>query len=118
MNTFKERTSRSGRGIGLHLCLCLGLLITTAASAHAACEIFEGTAFSGPNLTISDNASRADLGAMNDKVSSVKIGPQCLMQAYADTEFKGAQTTFGPGNHSHLGEGWDDQISSARCNCR
>mgnify|MGYP000856856375 CR=1 FL=1 len=109
---------RRGLRLGLSLCLSSSLIFFAAARAHAACVVYEGPAFSGPNLTIADNAGRADLGAMNDKVSSVKVGPQCLMQAYADTEFKGAQTTFGPGNHPHLGEGWDDQISSARCNCR
>lgn len=118
MNTLTEYAAGSRRRGAARLGLCVGLLLSAVASAQAACEIYEGPAFSGPTLTIADNGSRSDLGAMNDKVSSVKIGPQCLMQAYADPEFKGAQTTFGPGNHAHLGEGWDDQISSARCNCR
>lgn len=106
-----------GRGWTLRIGAA-GLVMSLAASAHAACQVYEGQAFSGSAVTISDNASRADLGLMNDKVSSVKIGPQCLMQAYADPDFKGAQTTFGPGDHPRLIEGWDDQISSARCNCR
>ena len=95
-----------------------GFCLALAPHAHAACQIYEGPAFSGPAITIADNGKAPDLGAMNDKVSSVKIGPQCLMQAYADPYFKGAQTTFGPGDHPRLAEGWDDQISSARCNCR
>ena len=104
--------------LALGLALCPVLAPGMGASAYAACQIYEGPAFSGPAITIADNATRPDLGAMNDKVSSVKVGPQCLMQAYADPEFKGAQTTFGPGEHPRLAEGWDDQISSARCNCR
>lgn len=92
--------------------------MSLATGADAACQIFEAPAFSGPAVTIADNGALSDLGSMNDKVSSVKIGPQCLMQAYADPNFKGAQTTFGPGEHPRLAEGWDDQISSARCNCR
>lgn len=104
--------------LALRIGVVTGLATGLAGGARAACQIFEGPAFSGPTVTITANGSQPDLGLMNDKVSSVKIGPLCLMQAYADPDFKGAQTTFGPGDHPRLADGWDDQISSARCNCR
>ena len=41
-----------------------------------------------------------------------------LLVAYADPQFAGAVTTFSAGKHALLPDGWDDEISSARCNCR
>ena len=80
--------------------------------------MFEHRAFTGEFLTIDSNRALAQLGALNDRVSSIKVSSQCLLVAYADPQFTGATTTFSPGEHVALPEGWDDQISSARCNCR
>jgi len=97
----------------------IALLIAAAApSAKAGCSVYEHRDFLGATLTIDDNQSLAHLGSLNDRVSSIVISPGCLMIAYADPQFSGAVTTFSAGRHATLPDGWDDQISSARCNCR
>ncbi len=102
----------------LRMFVTAGFAIGLAAGAQAAAKCTRARpsrARRSPSLTM---PSQPDLGAMNDKVSSVKIGPRCLMQAYADPNFKGYADDVRPGEHPRLAEGWDDQISSARCNCR
>jgi Beta/Gamma crystallin len=97
------------------LCACW---ILTAHVAHAACDLFEHTDFGGRFITADRNQSLPRLGALNDRVSSIKVAAQCLMVAYADEDYRGLTTTFGPGDYSTLPQGWDDQISSLQCNCR
>jgi hypothetical protein len=94
------------------------LLFAAAPSAEAGCSVYEDRDFLGATLTIEDNQSLAHLGSLNDRISSIVISPGCLLIAYADPEFAGAVTTFSAGKHPTLPDGWDDQISSARCNCR
>jgi hypothetical protein len=89
-----------------------------AAHAEAACNLYEHRDFLGASLTINDNQALAHLGSLNDKVSSIIVSPGCLLVAYADPQFAGAVTTFSAGKHALLPDGWDDEISSARCNCR
>lgn len=103
------------KGLGA---LVLVAALAVAPAAHAQCQVFEHQDFSGQSVTIAENAAQADLGTLNDKVSSIKVSRQCLLVAFADPGFRGATTTFSPGDHPSLVEGWDDQISSARCNCR
>src|SRR5438105_11053882 len=93
--------------------ILLGSFFAAAQASAAPCEVFEHTNFSGPFIAIERNQSLPRLGALNDRVSSIKVGLQCLVVA-----FGGATTTFGPGEHPTLAEGWDNQISSLRCNCR
>ena len=93
-------------------------MIASASSAEAACLMFEHRDFAGASLTIDGNRGLAQLGTLNDRVSSIKVAAQCLLVAYTDAQFAGAMTTFSPGQHAALPEGWDDRISSARCNCR
>ena len=89
-----------------------------AAHAEAACNLYEHRDFLGASLTIDDNQALAHLGSLNDKVSSIIVSPGCLLVAYADPQFAGAVTTFSAGKHALLPDGCDDEISSARCNCR
>jgi len=100
--------------------LLMGLLAGAAAltSAKAACSMYEHRQFLGASLTLDDNQVLAHLGSLNDRVSSIVVSPGCLLIAYADPQFAGATTTFSAGKHATLPDGWDDVISSARCNCR
>jgi hypothetical protein len=93
-------------------------MLASASAAEASCEVFEHQHFAGESLTIASNRELARLGTLNDRISSIKVSSQCLLVAYADAQFAGATTTFSPGLHPALPEGWDDRISSARCNCR
>jgi len=93
-------------------------MFASASACAAACQMFDHKDFRGESLTIESNRALPHLGAFNDRVSSIKVAPQCLLVAYADAQYAGATTTFSPGEHAALPDGWDDQISSARCNCR
>lgn len=84
----------------------------------APCEVFEHKYFAGESVAIERNQSLPRLGKLNDRISSVKVASQCLMVAYADEDYRGLTTTFGPGDYATLPDGWDDQISSLHCNCR
>ena len=99
--------------------LTLACMTFAAAPAVAAsCEVFEHKYFAGESVAIERNQSLPRLGTLNDRISSVKVASQCLMVAFADEQYRGATTTFGPGEYATLPDGWDDQISSLHCNCR
>jgi hypothetical protein len=93
-------------------------IFAAAPAMGAACEVFEHKNFAGASIAIDRNQSLPRLGALNDRVSSLKVGSQCLMVAYTDEEYRGTTTTFSPGEHAALPDGWDDEISSLHCNCR
>ena len=103
-------------------------LIWAAQALAAPCEVFEHKNFSGQFIALERNQSmprlvgelgHAQVGAaLNDRVSSIKVGSQCLVVAFADEEYRGGTATFGPGEHPTMPEGWDNQISSLRCNCQ
>jgi hypothetical protein len=100
--------------------VAIALLLAAAVATHAkaACDLYEHREFLGASLTIKDNQAFPHLGSLNDRVSSIIVSPGCLLIAYADPQFAGAVTTFSAGKHALLPDGWDDTISSARCNCR
>jgi hypothetical protein len=98
--------------------IMLYTLIWAAQALAAPCEVFEHRNFSGQFIALERNQSMPRLGALNDRVSSIKVGSQCLAVAFADEDYRGGTTTFGRGEHPTLPEGWDDQISSLRCNCQ
>ena len=101
--------------------LAVALLCSTlaaASQAEAECRMFEHKEFQGDSVNLPNNQSMNHLGSLNDRVSSIKVSPQCLLVAYAEPEFAGATTAFSAGEHGSLPDGWDDRISSARCNCR
>ena len=100
------------------LSIMLYTLIWAAQALAAPCEVFEHKNFSGQFIALERNQSMPRLGALNDRVSSIKIDPQCLVVAFADEEYRGSTATFGPGEHPTMPEGWDNQISSLRCNCQ
>jgi hypothetical protein len=96
---------------------CSTFAIAPAAGAQR--EVFEDKDFGGQSISIDGNRSLPRLGALiNDRVSSVRVGPQCVMVAFAEEDYRGTTTTFGPGSYAALPEGWDDEISSLHCNCR
>ena len=100
------------------LLILLAATLWAAPAVAASCEVFEHKNFAGESIAIERNQSLPRLGKLNDRVSSIKVGSQCLMIAYSDEEYRGATTTFSPGEHAVLPDGWDDEISSLHCNCR
>jgi hypothetical protein len=93
-------------------------ILAMSPAVGAACEVFEHSNFAGQSIAIERNQSLPRLGTLNDRVSSIKVGSQCLLVAYADEDYHGTTTTFGPGDYPKLPAGWDDEISSLHCNCR
>ena len=100
------------------VCIVIGAALATATAANAECRMFEHKDFLGEVIVLGNNQSLSHLGALNDRVSSISVAQQCLLVAYADAEYAGATTAFSPGQHASMPDGWDDRISSARCNCR
>ena len=100
------------------LSILLYTFLAAAQALAAPCEVFEHKNFSGQFIALERNQSMARLGALNDRASSIKVDPQCLVVAFADEEYRGGTATFGPGEHPTMPEGWDNQISSLRCNCQ
>jgi hypothetical protein len=98
--------------------ILLASTLPAVSAARAECRLFEHKSFLGGVVVLSNNQSLNHLGALNDRVSSIIVTPQCLLVAYADPEYQGATTAFSSGEHASLPDGWDDRISSARCNCR
>jgi hypothetical protein len=96
----------------------LSSMLAAATPAKAECRMFEHKDFQGESVNLANNQSLNHLGSLNDRISSIRVTPQCLLVAYADPEFAGATTAFSAGEHGSLPDGWDDRISSARCNCR
>ena len=100
------------------LSILLYTFFAAAQALAAPCEVFEHKNFSGQFIALERNQSMPRLGALNDRVSSIKVGLQCLAVTFADEEYRGGTTTFGPGDHPTMPDGWDNQISSLRCNCQ
>ena len=96
----------------------MATILAAPPAVAAACEVFEHSSFAGQSIAIERNQSLPRLGVLNDRVSSIKVGSQCLLVAYADEDYHGTTTTFGPGDYALLPAGWDDEISSLHCNCR
>ena len=95
--------------------MALGLLST---GASAACVLFEHAGFQGRTFEIKSNQALEALAEMDDKASSIRVGGACILIAYDQPGFKGPSRTWGPGDYASLPAGWNDVISSARCNCR
>jgi hypothetical protein len=102
----------------LRMGIMLLIGLASATGAMASCTVYEHRHFLGESLKVADNGAVEHLGSLNDRVSSMIVSSDCLLIAYADPQFSGATTTFSAGKHPSLPDGWDDQISSVRCNCR
>ena len=50
--------------------------------------------------------------AFNDKTTSLKVSSGCGVILYGDTNFRGTQVYFGPGNTPNVGAGFNDKASS------
>jgi hypothetical protein len=93
-------------------------LSVTAGAAMADCWLFEEKNFGGQSMQIKDNQVASQLGELDNKTSSVKVTPQCILIGYDLPGLAGPPQTWGPGQHPDLPPGWDDVISSAKCSCR
>src|SRR5580704_15239624 len=92
-----------------------------ASVVHAGdqCIVYENNNFEGLALALNMNQSMPALGAsIDNRISSVRVRPGCILVGFADANFKGPAQTWGPGDYATLRKGWDDVISSVQCSCR
>jgi len=91
----------------------------SVARAGDRCIAYENSNFDGLALALNTNQSMPALEAsIDNKISSVRVHPGCILVAFADANFKGTSQTWGPGDYPTLPKGWDDVISSVQCSCR
>ena len=98
----------------------IALFCCSVSVAHAGdqCIAYENGNFDGVTLALSMNQSLPLLGAsIDNKISSVRVRPGCILVGFADANFKGQSQTWGPGDYATLPKGWDDVISSVQCSC-
>ena len=103
-----------------HLRIIAGTLALSlsATTATADCWLFEHEAFQGQAFAMKANQVVDYLGDMDNKASSIRVGPGCLLIAHDLPGLQGPSQTWGPGDYSSLPVEWNDVISSAQCNCR
>ena len=91
----------------------------TASQAGDQCVAYENGNFDGLTVALSMNQSLPVLAtSIDNKISSVRVRPGCILVGFADANFKGQSQTWGPGDYPTLPKGWDDVISSVQCSCR
>lgn len=85
--------------------------------AQIACALYEHDNYRGHSLIIGAGQRFSNVGAgWNDKASSVRVGPGCTLTLYQHSNFSGDQRTV-TGDTASLGNLWNDQTSSASCQC-
>lgn len=96
----------------------VGVHVPSAAHAGDNCIVYEHKNFNGETLALKMNQSVPALADnIDNKISSVRVRPGCILVGFADANFKGASQTWGPGGYPVLPKGWDDVISSVQCSC-
>ena len=98
----------------------IAIFCCSASVAHAGdqCIVYENGNFNGTVLALDMNQDVPALAAtIDNKISSVRVRPGCILVAFADANFKGQSQTWGPGDYTTLPKGWDDVISSVQCSC-
>ncbi|WP_434427450.1 peptidase inhibitor family I36 protein [Nannocystis pusilla] len=94
-----------------------GALADSVESARANCAtLYEHTNHKGSSLPINTGKSPWIGGPWNDHVSSLKVRPGCVFNAYEHKDFKGNHKGFS-GNVPSVGGSWNDKISSYTCTC-
>lgn len=102
------------------------LLIATLSvtSAHAGwadqCFLFTKDDYRGATFTMSENTAVADFGARkgwNDEISSVDVDGTCTLSVYYDSHFRGAMWMIGNNKKAPELGMFNDEISSAKCEC-
>ena len=90
----------------------------SVARAGNQCIVYENGNFDGTVLALNMNEYLPVLEtSIDNKLSSVRVRPGCILVAFADANFKGQSQTWGPGDYATLPKGWDDVISSVQCSC-
>lgn len=83
-----------------------------------ACRLYEHANFQGQVLSIRPGQSiDAFDGFWNDKVSSIKVPGRCTLFGAQHFGFDGNADAWDTGKYEYVGDDWNDQMSSATCEC-
>lgn len=102
------------------------LLIATLSvtSAHAGwadqCFLFTKDDYRGSTFTMKENSQVVDFGTRrgwNDEISSVDVDGSCTLTVYVDSYFRGAMWMVGNNKKAPKLGMFNDEISSAKCEC-
>jgi hypothetical protein len=100
------------------LVFAMALGFATAVHAGEDCTVYEDKNFGGRTVGLTMNQSVPALPEnIDNRVSSVRVRPGCILVGFEDANFKGLSQTWGPGDYPALPKGWDDVISSVQCSC-
>jgi hypothetical protein len=101
------------------LVVVLGALCA-APSARAAghcATLYEDINFGGEHRDVDDGENVSWIGHLwNDQVSSMRVEPGCVLNAWEHVSFGGDEKTF-LGSVPWVGDPWNDRISSYTCSC-
>lgn len=103
---------------GVALVTGLSFGAPTADAQERGCRIFEHVNFAGRAYAFSGRGDAPAYGAFwNNRVSSVQVDRGCRLTAWEGRGYRGAVRIFDPGDYTNAGRGWNDRISSSRCEC-
>src|SRR6266545_5095157 len=88
--------------------------ICMAPSRHAAAAyfLFEHPNFEGATIDIPANHPIHQIPeSLDNRASSIRVAPGCVLIAFHEADFKGPAQTWGPGDYPKLPPDWDDVIS-------
>ena len=82
-------------------------------------RLFEHADFQGASFTMPSNTEILDLRdtGWNDQISSLTVFPGCFLIAFEHVEFGGWAVRYASGNVPYVGNAYNDQFSSLRCQC-
>lgn len=94
------------------------LVVNIHTEALGTCAtLFEHSNYGGDRREVNRGAHVPWIGGpWNDQVSSMRVRPGCVLNAYQHADFGGAHETFA-GQVPWVGDAWNDIISSYTCTC-
>ena len=82
------------------------------------CVLYQHRDFSGQPYRLDANTQVNYVGnGFNDQASSASVPVGCRLHVYQHRDFGGDSRTFRSGHNAYFGDLWNDQVSSARCEC-
>jgi hypothetical protein len=87
-----------------------------AAGSNDCAVMYEHIHFGGDLRQVGLGTNPWIGGPWNDHVSSMKVSPGCVLNAYEDKGLVGSHKAF-HGEVPWVGDDWNDQISSYTCTC-
>jgi hypothetical protein len=91
--------------------------IAAPAQAGLCATVWQHRDFRGDMEQLQDGVRGPRIGDWGDKISSVFVEPNCMLNVWQHPEFGGEFRSFTPGPVAYVGDWWNDSISSFVCTC-